>query len=171
MKRKNNVSLLSAGLTALMLTMGTGQALAEDEKTYPASFCTPISNIYVQPFSINAGEWVNLHDSAVKVECPIIKERMGSSLRSGFVRVIDRNPFFRNVVECDIISRRTHIFPHQGFSTHVESKGFDADVQTLRFGSLGHNGENTTYTMACTVPGKHNGVPSRIMGYYISENT
>ena len=171
MKLKNNTSILSISLTALMLTMGNGQAVAEDGKVYPASFCTPVSTGHATgAFSINRGEWVNESNFTTVVECPIIKDSINKSLRNGFVRVIDRNASFNRDVKCTIASRRTQIFPNQGFTTTVKSRS-SFGVQTLNFGALGHNGKNTTYTMQCSVPGKINGVSSRIMGYYISENT
>ncbi len=178
MKLKNKISLLSFGLTAVMLLIGNGQAVAEDGKTYPASFCTPNRNYSNHSYSVKAGVWTNEKGPALDLECPIIKDSINKGLRNGFVRVIDQSSGWRYDVVCTITSRRTHVYPHQGFTTRVASKGASSSVQTLHFASLGHDRKNTTYIMNCRIPGVTykpgrtvKNPPSKILGYYISENT
>lgn len=162
------ISALSTGLLAL--TMGSGEVLAEDGKTYPASFCQQANHLFAQfPYGISAGEWINDDNFTTVIQCPIIKDSIGQGLKKGFIRVLDRNP--SSDVRCTLISRRTHVHPDQGFTINVSSSGSSSFVQTLNFGAIGHNGSNTTYNLSCSVPGKANGLNSKLMGYYIEENS
>ena len=171
MKLKNNTSILSISLTALMLTMGNGQAVAADAKTYPGAFCAPSNELFAKgKYDLSRGTMVNEGLALLRVECPIIKDNIasGNSLRNGFVRVLDRSPV--SDARCTIISRRTQVEPDQAFTTTVRSRGARSSVQTLSFGGLGHNGANTIYSMECDIPPKFNGRRSKLMGYVINEN-
>jgi len=171
MKLKNNVSILSVGLTTLALALGNGQAVATDAKTYPGSFCAPANELFAKGgYDLFRGEFINVGQSLIAVECPIIKDNIasGNSLRDGFVRVLDRSPV--SDARCTIVSRRTQVHPDQAFTTTVRSRGSRSSVQTLFFGGLGHNGSNTVYSMGCDIPAKFNGQKSKLMGYYINEN-
>jgi hypothetical protein len=163
-RTKQLVATAVLGLATLASALGGNEALALDTKIYPGSSCIPANEIFMtEPWDAFRGTFTVLGATTV-VECPIIRD--GKSISKGFVRVVDR----RGDLSCTLVSRRTDVSNDQGFAVTLKSKGANALVQTLNFGTLAASSTGSMYSLSCFVPGKTTSGSSQVIAYSVEEN-
>lgn len=142
-------------------------ASAEDGKALPGSACQRQFDHVNAPMARTAGTLLALHDSAVKVFCPVTKDIEAGRIKRAEVLVDDNHALAD--VRCELFSLRQDGSVLQ--STLRATSGNPATPVTLTFGAHSANAKGR-YALTCELPpGTGNGAvaASTILGYSVVE--
>jgi hypothetical protein len=154
------VVLLVLGIMALSAV----PVQAEDGKNYPGSMCVRFAG--PAPFYHNSGIG-NPGSTDLLVDCPAIKD--ATNIRSGWVRVVDRNP--NADVRCELRSLIRAGSTWDGCGTgFVSSAGNPVTTLHLSFPGLSCSTPLHHYFYSCRIPPAVNGSISYITSYQVNEN-
>lgn len=162
-----NVGAVILLLMAGALVFGADAAHAGDGKLYPGSLCVRWSGGTVV---YNWSMIGNAHaTSALKIDCPVVRDIMGGDIDDGVVRAIDRH--FSEDVRCNLVS--VYVNSNGGFSFwssgNKETEGTSVAPKEIPFGSVGA-GSKSHYYYSCRIPPRYSGHTSYLISYRVDED-
>ncbi len=154
-------------LIAGALAFGVTVAQADDGKQYPGSFCVRWSGGTPTYSWSRIG---NTHtSSALRVDCPVVKDTIYGDINDGTVRVIDQH--FTQSVSCNLVS--FYVTDTGGLaawaSGNKETVGSSPEPKELLFGSIGAN-SRSHYFYSCQIPPRYEGETSWLINYRVDED-
>lgn len=170
---KTSNSVISAAIVSLLgfsATLSAPQAMASDQKVYPASMC----NKYAGAGSAVDGYGSLRNDSTagyVYLDCPVIRDHPASDISSGFVQVTDRD--FNQNAGCYLAqvyranNNSSVVFYSNGYRY---TDGSGEALRVLNFGPPANAVPYGQYYYSCMIPPVYQGQVSEIHLYSVTEN-
>ncbi len=166
---KTSNSVISAAIVSLLgfsATLSAPQAMASDQKVYPASMC----NKYAGAGSAVDSYGSLINDSTagyVYLDCPVVRDHPASDISSGFVQVTDRS---FGSVGCYLaqVYRRTNdssvvFFANPSTSYNTSGDGsLGPGLITLRFNPPASGIPDGHYYYSCYIPPADDTVDGRV---------
>lgn len=160
--KKNTLAIVKFVIASIACLSITTNALADGN--YPGSTCVKTSGpspAYGMSTMGNPSSSARMY-----VDCPMVKNS-SSSIKSGWMRVMDRHP--SQAIDCTLMSAYASGNTVYYYSTSDASAGSAASWQKLTFGSLAEYDEGYYY-YSCSLPPTYNSIMSGIGTYHLNEN-
>jgi len=161
----NRIAKLFVLLSVAAVTVSA--AFASDGKVYPGSMAKTISGLEPIP-ALNYGSVANPSTTRfLNVELPAIHDNIDYSIRSGWVDVVDRHPFYNVRIKLQTVHRDgSSVYGWWGPNKY--SSGSGSNKQRLSVPGL-YRKSFSHYYYSASIPPAYNGVRSTIISYKISE--
>ncbi len=156
-----------AALSILSLVATT--TFAEDGKVYPGSMGVRWNSS--DPFpALNASAIHNPSSAQwLRLDLPAVHDQIGKTIKSGWVKVIDRH--YSLDVRCSLNAVVRSGSSFTGWWGPFQfSAGSGTATQTLNIPALGSNSQ-AHYYFSCHIPPTYSGNQSGIVSYYVEERT
>ena len=157
-----------AVLTLSILSLAA-TTFAVDAKIYPGSMAVRWTSSDPVPH-LNASALFNPSSTkTLRVDLPVIHDIIAKSIKSGWVKVVDRH--YSHNIRCNLMSVYRSGGGFYGWTgPNRYSSGSGTGPQTLNFPGLGSNSV-AHYYVSCSIPRTYSGNRSGIVSYRVDEKT